>query len=141
MRVTVDLGFYSLVFVVLVCVVFPVIGLVIRYKWRRSEERAEEIKRLLILAAEESARAEREAAASYHYDDVNSNSYQYVASNSHQYVAAKSYRNSAVSASYPDVAANSYRNGDVLVAKSSQCVVCFSPTTNRCARCKAVYYW
>ncbi|XP_058759692.1 ubiquitin carboxyl-terminal hydrolase 16-like [Vicia villosa] len=134
MRVTVDLGFYSLLFGILVCVVFPVIGLVVRYKWRRSEERAEEIKRLLILAAEESARAEREAAASYHYDDVNSNS------NSYQYVAAKSYRNSAVSASYPDVAANSYRNGDVLVAKSSQCVVCFSPTTNRCARCKAVYY-
>ncbi|CAI8585825.1 unnamed protein product [Vicia faba] len=115
MRVTVDLGFYSLLFVVLVCVVFPVIGLVVRYTWRRSEERAGEIKRLLILAAEESARAEREAAASYHYDDANSNSYQYVAanSNSYQYVACK------------------------FVSKRSQCVVCFSPTTNRCARCKS----
>ncbi|KAL5102536.1 hypothetical protein RYX36_006863 [Vicia faba] len=138
MRVTVDLGFYSLLFVVLVCVVFPVIGLVVRYTWRRSEERAGEIKRLLILAAEESARAEREAAASYHYDDANSNSYQYVAanSNSYQYVAANSYPNGAVSALNP----NSNRNGDVSVAKSSQCAVCFSPTTNRCARCKAVYY-
>jgi ubiquitin carboxyl-terminal hydrolase 36/42 len=126
MRVEVDLGFSSLLFVALICVVFPVIGFVIRYKWRRAAERAEEIKRLLILTAEESARAEREAAASYQYA---------VAANSYQ------YQNGAVSASSQYVSPNSHQNGDVSVAKSNQCVVCFSPTTTRCARCKAVHYW
>ncbi|CAL0317838.1 unnamed protein product [Lupinus luteus] len=34
----------------------------------------------------------------------------------------------------------SYQYGAVLVAKNNQCVVCFCPTTTRCARCKAVHY-
>lgn len=59
MRVTGDLGFRSLVLVV-VCVVVPVIGFVIRRKWQIAVARNEEIKRLLILAAEETARVERE---------------------------------------------------------------------------------
>ena len=59
MRVTGDLGFSSLVLVV-VCVVVPVIGFVIRRKWQIAVARNEEIKRLLILAAEETARVERE---------------------------------------------------------------------------------
>lgn len=59
-----DLGFSSLVLVV-VCVVVPVIGFVICRKWRDSEARKEEIKRLLILAAEETARAEEEASYVY----------------------------------------------------------------------------
>ncbi|TKY74468.1 Ubiquitin carboxyl-terminal hydrolase 16 [Spatholobus suberectus] len=64
MRVTGDLGFSSLVLVV-VCVVVPAIGFVIRRKWQVSEARKEEIKRLLILAAEETARAEKEASYEY----------------------------------------------------------------------------
>ncbi|GAU43480.1 hypothetical protein TSUD_244020 [Trifolium subterraneum] len=123
MRVTVDLGFSSFFFAALICVVLPVIGFVIRYKWRRAAERAEEIQRLLILTAEESARAEREAAASYQY---------VVATNSYQ------YQNGAVSASSQYVSPNSH--GADSVSKSNQCVVCFSPTTTRCARCKAVHY-
>lgn len=43
-----------------VCVVVPVIGFVIRRKWQIAVARNEEIKRLLILAAEETARVERE---------------------------------------------------------------------------------
>lgn len=97
MRVTIDLGFWSLVLVAVVCVVLPAIGFVLRRRWRRAEARAEEIKRLLVLAEEESVRAETEA---------------------------------------------SYQNyGAVFVPKNKICAVCFSPTTTRCARCKAVHYW
>ncbi|XP_073224360.1 ubiquitin carboxyl-terminal hydrolase 16 isoform X2 [Cicer arietinum] len=64
MRVTGDLGFSSLVLVV-VCVVLPVIGFVIRRKWKLAVARNEEINRLLILAAEETARAETEASGVY----------------------------------------------------------------------------
>ncbi|KAL1308786.1 hypothetical protein HN51_050804 [Arachis hypogaea] len=66
MRVTVDLGFSpSLVLVLLVCFVFPAIGLVVRHKWRLAVARSEEVRRLLVLAAEEAARAESEATYQY----------------------------------------------------------------------------
>ncbi|XP_019431245.1 PREDICTED: ubiquitin carboxyl-terminal hydrolase 17-like isoform X1 [Lupinus angustifolius] len=68
MRVTVDLGFWSLVFTILVCVVVLVIGFVVRRKWRRSVARAEEVKRLLNFAKEEAARVENES--SYQYGTV-----------------------------------------------------------------------
>ncbi|XP_054796903.1 ubiquitin carboxyl-terminal hydrolase 17 isoform X2 [Prosopis cineraria] len=94
MRVTEDLGFSSLVLVV-VCFVVPVIGFVIHRKWQFALARQEEIKRLLILAAEEAARAESEA---------------------------------------------SYAYATFSAPKINQCVVCYSPTTTRCSRCKAVRY-
>ncbi|KAJ4701442.1 Ubiquitin carboxyl-terminal hydrolase [Melia azedarach] len=93
MHVTGDLGFSSLVLGV--SLVFPVIAFIIRRKWRLAAARREEIKRLLILASEEDARAEFEASLGY---------------------------------------------GTVSVQQSYQCAVCFSPTTTRCARCKAVRY-
>lgn len=95
MLVAGGLGFQSLVLVV--CFVAPVIGFVVRRKWRLALSRKEEIRRLVILASEEAARAELEAAAEY----------------------------GVVSA----------------VPLSNQCVVCYFPTTTRCARCKAVRYW
>ncbi|GLT93728.1 hypothetical protein SLE2022_115050 [Rubroshorea leprosula] len=58
-----DLGFSSLVLVV--SLVLPVISFVIRRKWRLAVARKEEIKRLLVLAAEEAARAELEASLGY----------------------------------------------------------------------------
>ncbi|KAF5740157.1 Ubiquitin-specific protease 16 putative isoform 1 [Tripterygium wilfordii] len=94
MHVAGDLGFSSLVLVF--CLVFPVIGLVIRRKWRFASAKQEEIKRLLILASEEARRAEEEAFDSYGVVPPSSTNY--------------------------------------------QCAVCFSPTTTRCARCKAVRY-
>lgn len=97
MRVTGDLGFSNLVLVVVFFVV-PVIGFVIHRKWQFSLARQEEIKRLLVLAAEEAERAENEASYSYAYATVS-------------------------------------------VHKTNQCAVCYSPTTTRCARCKAVRYW
>ncbi|KAI4337608.1 hypothetical protein L6164_016002 [Bauhinia variegata] len=64
MRVTGDLGFSSLILMV-VCLVIPVIGFVIRRKLQHAVARKEEIKRLLILASEEAARAELEASYAY----------------------------------------------------------------------------
>ncbi|XAR48504.1 Ubiquitinyl hydrolase 1 [Bertholletia excelsa] len=58
-----DLGFSYLVLVVLL--LGPVIGFVLRRKWRLSVARREEIKRLLVLASEETARAELEASTGY----------------------------------------------------------------------------
>ncbi|KAK7352979.1 hypothetical protein VNO80_18411 [Phaseolus coccineus] len=64
MRVTGDLGFSSLILLVL-CLVLPVIGLVISRRWQVSEAKKGEIRRLLVLAAEETARAEKEASFAY----------------------------------------------------------------------------
>ncbi|GFS44028.1 ubiquitin-specific protease 16 [Actinidia rufa] len=58
-----DLGFSYLVLVVLF--VGPVVGLVVRRKLRISVARREEVKRLLVLASEEAARAELEATIGY----------------------------------------------------------------------------
>lgn len=58
-------------------------------------ERSREIKRLLVLASEEAARAEREASVGY---------------------------------------------GAFSAPRGYQCAICYSPTTTRCARCKAVRY-
>uniref|UniRef100_A0A5B7AGH3 ubiquitinyl hydrolase 1 n=1 Tax=Davidia involucrata TaxID=16924 RepID=A0A5B7AGH3_DAVIN len=57
-----DLGFSCLV---LVLFFGPVIGFVVRRKWRRSVARREEIKRLLVLASEEAVRAELEVSTGY----------------------------------------------------------------------------
>ncbi|KAF3447235.1 hypothetical protein FNV43_RR12415 [Rhamnella rubrinervis] len=62
MLVTGDLGFPSLVLAL--CLVLPV-TFVCRRKWRLAVARQEEIKRLLILASEEAARAELEASVGY----------------------------------------------------------------------------
>ncbi|XP_062099176.1 ubiquitin carboxyl-terminal hydrolase 16 isoform X2 [Humulus lupulus] len=68
MLVVVGLGFQSLV--LLVCFVVPVIGFFLRRKWKLSVSRAEEIRRLVLLASEEAARAEFEANAEYGYSVV-----------------------------------------------------------------------
>ncbi|KAK6938074.1 LOW QUALITY PROTEIN: Peptidase C19, ubiquitin carboxyl-terminal hydrolase [Dillenia turbinata] len=65
MLVVGELGFSTLVLVV--CFIFPVIGFIIRRKWRLAVARKEEIKRLLTLASEEAARAELEALFDYGY--------------------------------------------------------------------------
>ncbi|KAG2698777.1 hypothetical protein I3760_07G164200 [Carya illinoinensis] len=93
------LGFPGLVLVA--CLVAPVIGFIIRRKWQHALARKEEIKRLLVLASDEAARAELEATAGYGFGVD---------------------RAVPISTSY------------------YQCAVCYSPTTTRCARCKAVRY-
>ncbi len=99
---------YLLGFPSLVVLFFTVIGFVIRRKWRLAMARKAEIKRLLVLAAEEAARAELEVSSGYGYR--------------HGYVADPASAVAPISTSY-------------------QCAVCYSPTTTRCARCKAVRYW
>ncbi|KAH9315522.1 hypothetical protein KI387_024149 [Taxus chinensis] len=77
-------------------VLVPLVSLVILHRWKKNRaERKAEIRKLLILAAEEAARAEEEAA-------------------------------------------EVYTSATVIVRY--QCAVCFSPTTTRCSRCKAVRY-
>ncbi|XP_073275530.1 ubiquitin carboxyl-terminal hydrolase 17-like [Primulina huaijiensis] len=98
-----DLGWW------LSSVVVVVVGwFVARRKWRRSVARRQEIKRLLALASEETARAEHEVVATF----------------------------------------GGYEEEPLAMAPGSspqrqfqyQCEVCFSPTTTRCKRCKAVHY-
>ncbi|XVF64882.1 hypothetical protein PTKIN_Ptkin09bG0202500 [Pterospermum kingtungense] len=69
-----DLGFSSLVLVV--CLVVPLIGFFFRRKWQLSVARQAEIKRLLILASEEAARAELEASVGYGAVSVSCNYHQ-----------------------------------------------------------------
>lgn len=110
-----DIG-YILGFQSLFLVFIAAIGFLIRRKWRLSVARKAEIKRLLVLAAEEAARVELEATTGYGYN------YSY------------SYSHSpAESVSTPAPAAP--------ISTNYQCAVCYSPTTTRCARCKAVRYW
>ncbi|GAB2271416.1 ubiquitin-specific protease [Dionaea muscipula] len=106
MLVVGDLGFQFAF--LLWFVIFPAIGFVIRRKWRIAVARREEIRRLLALASEETARAELEATG---------------------------YGYGGFPTGLASVSAYSQSQ-----APSSHCVVCFTPTTNRCARCKAVRY-
>ncbi|KAK6257078.1 hypothetical protein QUC31_000537 [Theobroma cacao] len=69
-----DLGISSLVLVV--SLVLSLIGLFIRRKWRLSVARQAEIKRLLILASEEAARAELESLLGYGTISVSRNYHQ-----------------------------------------------------------------
>lgn len=141
-----DLGFLARVVVAsLVVILVPVVGFVVRLKWRRSVARREEIKRLLVLASEESARAELEAEAhlGYGYDDGH-NGYGY----------SSSFAEVAAEESEPESVAVAEVEGPVEVNVEAQpaaavqaprrlqyqCEVCSSPTTTRCARCKAVRY-
>ena len=76
MHVEGDLGFSSLVVLVFCAVVIPVCWFVIRCKWLGAVAKKEEIKRLMILAAEEAARAECEATVSYGTVQVLKNNHQ-----------------------------------------------------------------
>ncbi|XP_010433753.1 PREDICTED: ubiquitin carboxyl-terminal hydrolase 16 [Camelina sativa] len=63
MLLVLDLGISSLVLVI--SFVLPLIGFVVRHKWRVAAQRREEIRRLLIHASEEAARAEQEASLEF----------------------------------------------------------------------------
>ncbi|XWS25369.1 hypothetical protein CRYUN_Cryun27aG0062900 [Craigia yunnanensis] len=69
-----ELGFSSVVLVV--SFVLPLIGFFIRWKWRLSVARQAEIKRLLVLASEEAARAELEASVGYGTISISRNYHQ-----------------------------------------------------------------
>lgn len=101
-----DLGFLSLVLVVVV------VWIVLRRKWRIAVSRREEIKRKLVLAAEESARVEFESKAQY--------------------------SNVAEAVEFVEEVDKGKKKKK---AVPNQCALCFSPTKKLCSQCKAVYYW
>ncbi|MCD7460699.1 ubiquitin-specific protease [Datura stramonium] len=131
-----DLGFLSsLVVAAFVAVFGPVLGFVVRRKWRRSVARREEIKRLLVLASEEAARVELQAAEEYGYgygysynslkeDDV--------------FVETQASSPPSPSASSSSTTTSTSYSGTRQL--QYQCAVCSSPTSTRCSQCKAVRY-
>ncbi|KAK4359137.1 hypothetical protein RND71_021366 [Anisodus tanguticus] len=122
-----DLGFLSSVVVAaFVAVIGPVLGLVVRRKWRRSVARREEIKMLLVLASEEAARVELQAAQEYGYGYGYTNSY------------GDSPKEDDVASSSPSTTSTSSSGGSRQL--QYQCAVCSSPTSTRCSQCKAVRY-
>lgn len=76
---------YILGFQCLFLVFIAAIGFLIRRKWRLSVARKAEIKRLLVLAAEEAARVELEATTGYGYG------YSYSYSYCHSHINGNSY--------------------------------------------------
>lgn len=108
-----DLGFRFAVFFIFG--VFPAGFFILRRKWRVAVARQEEINRLLVLASEEAARAELEANFGYNYTP---------------YTSSSAYTSSSVPVPVP-----------VPAPAQRLCAVCFTPTPNRCARCKSVNYW
>ncbi|KAL3504862.1 hypothetical protein ACH5RR_034703 [Cinchona calisaya] len=126
-----DLGFLIRVVVAALVVIFtPVVGFVVRRKWRRALARKEEIKRLLILASEESARAELESDFGY-YGYGGCNSVREVGAEEEESVAVAEVEVAPVEVSVVQAP---------LRLLQYQCEVCCSTTTTRCARCKAVRY-
>ncbi|KAL0873394.1 hypothetical protein Bca101_023099 [Brassica carinata] len=73
MLLVLDLGLTSLVLVI--SLVLPLIGFVVRRKWRLAALRREEIRRLLIHASEEAARVELEASAEFSFVPVSKSFY------------------------------------------------------------------
>ncbi|KAL6578375.1 ubiquitin-specific protease [Orobanche minor] len=100
-------------------VLLVVVGwLVSRWKWRSMVARREEIRRLMVFASEETARAELEAVYGYR-------SYGSAQALVHEPVVEESF----IGTGSPSGRLSRY-----------QCEVCFSPTTTRCKQCKAVHY-
>ncbi|KAI3758365.1 hypothetical protein L6452_05925 [Arctium lappa] len=139
-----DLGLPNLVVLVVVFLIVPAIGFVIRRKWRHAEARREEIKRLLVLASEEAARAEIEATEGYFYTASTSSSIP--AADSAWVPAPDSAWVPAPDSAWVPTPKSAWIPPTTSVPFVSslkppyQCAVCFSPTSTRCAKCKAVRY-
>ncbi|XP_023748529.1 ubiquitin carboxyl-terminal hydrolase 17 [Lactuca sativa] len=139
-----DLGLPNLVVLVAVFVIFPVIGFVIRRKLQHAAARNEEIKKLLILASEEAARAEIEATEGYFFT---TNTHTSIPSPDSAWVPApESAWVPAPESAWvpaPESAWVPPKTSVPIVSSLKppyQCAVCFSPTSTRCAKCKAVRY-
>lgn len=129
-----DLVLPNSVVLVLVFVLFPAIGFVVRRKWRHAVARREEIKRLLVFASEEAARAEIEATEGYLYTGNVSSS---VSSPDSSWIPVS---DSGWVPIQPAVASVTVAPA-VNLKPLYKCAVCFSPSSTRCAKCKAARYW
>lgn len=87
---------------------------VIRQVWRNAEAKKEEVMRLV----QDTAMAEMEASTT-----------------AAAFASASEASVSSVSASFD------LDSLPVSASQGYQCAVCYSPTTMRCSRCKAVRYW
>uniref|UniRef100_A0A7N0UPS3 ubiquitinyl hydrolase 1 n=1 Tax=Kalanchoe fedtschenkoi TaxID=63787 RepID=A0A7N0UPS3_KALFE len=146
----INLGFWYLKLLVLLS--FPVIGYVIRRKWRFALAKEAEIKRLMLLAAEEAARAEFEAAEVGYYASVSEPANRAptfgfevqgsFGSSAGSFVNAPevSVRNQSPEAASSGVKVYQSAEAASVGVKVYQCAVCLSPTTTRCSRCKSVRY-
>ncbi|KAI3768604.1 hypothetical protein L2E82_19433 [Cichorium intybus] len=137
MLVGMDLGLPNLVVLVAVFAIFPVVVFIIHRNLRHAAARSEEIKKLLVLASKEAARAEIEATKGYFYPVNTSSSIPppdsaWVPAPSLTWVPAPESTWVPPMAAVPLVSS---------LKTPYQCVVCFSPTSTRCAMCKAVHYW
>lgn len=123
----INLGFWYLKLFLILS--FPVVGYVIRRKWLFAVAKEAEIKRLMLLAAEEAARAEYDAdgVGYYAHADVNGAAFRY---------KGEAPLNMDSFVNCPEVPP-SCKSAEVV----SQCAVCLRPTTTRCSRCKSVRYW
>ncbi|KAI7739661.1 hypothetical protein M8C21_016655 [Ambrosia artemisiifolia] len=133
-----DLGLPNLVVLVLLLLIFPSIAfIIIRNKWRHAAARREEIKRLLIFASEEAARAEIEASQPYLYSASSPDSAWIPASDS-------AWLPKPIPIPMPPVVTAAAAAVSVPVVQQLKppykCAVCFSPTSTRCAKCKAARY-
>ncbi|PHU20470.1 Ubiquitin carboxyl-terminal hydrolase 16 [Capsicum chinense] len=143
-----DLGFLSsLVVAAFVAVFGPVLGFVVRRKWRRSVARREEIKRLLVLASEEAARVELQAAEEYGYAYGYSYGYgnDYLKDDDNHVFVETPAPASLAEPSVPVSVSSATTTSASSYSGSSrqlqyQCAVCSSPTSTRCSQCKAVRY-
>lgn len=115
---------------VFVVLLGPAVGVVVRRKWRRAVARKDEINRLLVLASEEAAKVEFEAAA----ECTSGFSYGYSYGSVLEELPATAPTTVPVSAS----ASSSLQ---VTRQLPYQCALCFSPACAKCSRCKAVRYW
>ncbi|KAL9682843.1 hypothetical protein QQ045_014653 [Rhodiola kirilowii] len=131
----INLGFWYLKLLVILS--FPVIGYVIRRKWRFAVAKEVEIKRLMLLAAEEAARAELEAEEVGYYADVGLKKAAFgygreVPVQKGSFVYCPEVTEKAKCAEVAEKA----KCAEV----AYQCAVCLSPTTTRCSRCKSIRY-
>lgn len=133
-----DLGFLVRVVVTgLLVICAAVLWFVVNRKWRRSVARREEIERLLVLASEETARAELEAAGVYGHGGYE---YEPAVEEVEEEPEVSDFQ---VDVRPPvEVEVPATESGTKVPMRIQyQCEVCFSPTTTRCKQCKAVHYW
>ncbi|KAF3786887.1 Ubiquitin carboxyl-terminal hydrolase 17 [Nymphaea thermarum] len=129
----------------LVLVVVPFVSFLVRRKWRQAEARKQEIRRLLILASEESARAELTAALEYRASSSLAFSAPPAVATTFTVNAVPAAAFSSSFSSSPSLSTDTATTTSSSSAASSAtaanvCAVCFEPTSTRCSRCKAVRY-